>query len=127
PKDDAARRRYLGMACDRGAAGACLSLAKGAVGTRSPDAPGFAQRGCQMGNADACDLLAEMRFVLKEPAAGERWATGGCRMADVNSGKRLVLRDAELPAIPAPAKKELYTNACRAGHQPACKRLEKLK
>ncbi len=125
PKDDAAKRRYFGIACDRGTAVACLSLAHDAITTLSPEAPAFAQRGCQMGLADACGLLAQLHFGLGDAAAGVRWDGEGCRMGLFASCKRLIERDAELPAIPADVKQGLYTEACRAQIQTACQRLAK--
>jgi uncharacterized protein len=125
-KDDAAKRRYLRVACDRASATACLSLARDGIDTGSPDAPALAQRGCQMGHAEACDLAAEMAYGLGDPAAGARWATEGCRMTNLESCKRLIEVDAELPAIPDHLKRALYTSACRANRQHACRRLEKL-
>jgi hypothetical protein len=120
-------RRYYRMACDRAVPNACRSLARDAVHTLSPEAPDFARRGCQMGDAYSCHILAELRFGVGDSAEGVRWATEGCRMANFDSCKRLVERDADLPTIPADVKRELYTDACRAQLAPACKRLEQLK
>lgn len=127
PKDDAAKRRYFRMACDRAVPSACLSLARDAIDTLSPEAPDLARRGCQMGHAYACHIVAELSFGIGDAVAGVRWATEGCRMGNLDSCKRLVEHDAKLPVIPVDVQQELYTNACRAQHEPACKRLEKLR
>jgi TPR repeat protein len=127
PKDDEAKRRYYRMACDRAVPSACQGLARDALTTGSPEVPDLLRRGCQMGDATSCDLLAEVSSWSGDTAAIVRWATEGCRMASRDSCKRLIERDAELPVIPADVKRELYTDACRAQIATACRRLEPLK
>jgi TPR repeat protein len=127
PKDDAAKRRYYRMACDRAVPSACLALARDAIQALDPEAPDLARRGCQMGNAVSCHIAAELSFGRGDAAAGVRWAAAGCRQGIRDSCKRLVEHDAELPAIPADVKRELYTEGCQSELAAACQRLEQLR
>jgi hypothetical protein len=128
-RDDDAKRSYFGRACDRGAGLGCLYLAQDAVLTpgREDRVAGFAQRACELGDAEGCAMLVRSQVAQRADAAADRWAIEGCRLRSRYSCERLVERDLELPPVPAGWSRQLFQLACRGGQPPACRRLAKLK
>lgn len=126
-KDEERKLRYLGSACDRGVAEACLYLAQDAAASgRDPEAASLLQHACERGNFEACERVAEGRAAAGDDAAAARWATEGCRLGSAASCDRIIKRDGELPEIAIEGKWSLYRAACDDGNEPACRRLNKL-
>ncbi|HEX7843186.1 MAG TPA: hypothetical protein VF469_37200 [Kofleriaceae bacterium] len=127
-RDDDARRSYFGRACDRGAGLGCLYLAQDAVldPGRKDRVAGFAQRACELGEAEGCAMLVRGQVAQHADAAADPWAIEGCRQRSWYSCERLVARDLELPRVPAGWSRQLFQLACGEGQQPACRRLANL-
>jgi hypothetical protein len=127
-RDADAKRSYFGRACDRGAGLGCRYLAQDAVLTPGRDdrVAGFAQRACELGDAEGCAMLVRSQVAQRADAAADRWAIEGCRLQSRYSCERLVERDLELPPVPAGWSRQLFQLACGRGQQPACRRLAKL-
>jgi len=127
PKYDAVARRYFRRACEHGASRGCLYLAQDTfvAGESDDEVARLAQRGCEMGNAEACDLLTQFFIALHKETAAMRWATEACRRGSRAGCQRLIERDAELPnTVYDPVM--LYHDACKAKIRPACQRLPPL-
>jgi hypothetical protein len=85
----------------------------------------LAQRGCELGNTEACDLLIQFFIAVHDETAAKRWATEACRMGSRAACQRLIERDAELPkTVYDPVM--LYHDACKAKIRSACQRLPPL-
>ena len=127
PKDDATARRYFGRACERGSSRGCLYLAQDSLvlGGAKLEITHIAQRGCEMGNAEACELLARIYIAYHDEALALRWATEACRMGREVGCQHLIARDAELPKTNI-EQVQLYHDACKAKMAPACLRLPEL-
>jgi TPR repeat protein len=128
PKNQAMKWRYFELGCDRGAGHGCLFRAQDAVTVpgQQREMMSFAQRGCQMGNGAACDLLSMSYLVAHDDTAALRWATEACRLGFSSGCERLVEHDVELPRIQTDQKRHFYHKACDAKHQSACQQLSKL-
>lgn len=126
-QDFAAAERYFEQACDRALGSACNMLAKKLAGAEDPatQARGadFARRGCQMGNPDACTLIALMttqgRGVGKDEVKGIEWARAGCSSGGLASCRMLVERQLPLP-LPAKELPKVHDALCREGLTSSC-------
>lgn len=127
PKDDAVARGYFRRACEHGASRGCLYLAQDTfvAGGSEHEIARLAQRGCEMGNTNACDMLIQFFIAVHDETAVMRWATEACRMGSRTACQRLIERDAELPkTVYDPVM--LYHDACKAKIRSACLRLPPL-
>jgi TPR repeat protein len=127
-KDDDVKRSYFGRACDRGAGLGCLYLAQDAVLTPSREdrVAGFAQRACELGEAEGCVIMVRSQIEQHADAAADRWAIEGCRLRSWYSCERLVARDLEIPRVPAGWTRQLFQLGCGEDHQSACRALASL-
>jgi hypothetical protein len=127
PQDDDAKLRYLGTACDRGRAEACLYLAQDAAerGASEREVERLDRRACELGNIEACDD-AVRRAAARHDDDAVRFATEGCRMGGDDGCKELIARDTALPAVPHDRQLHDYREVCNAGHAPACEQLARL-
>lgn len=64
PHDEAATWHWLGSACERGLAEACLYLAQDAAAHAAPELEPelerLDRRGCELGNAEACGVAMRL-------------------------------------------------------------------
>lgn len=119
-KDLDAADRYLQRSCDHRYAAACAILAKERAGRgRKAEAVTFAQRGCEMANADACEMIAAAMLSTSATDA-IKWVREACRQGKVTACDVLIDRDLPLP-LPADLKARLYREACNVGRNIACK------
>jgi TPR repeat protein len=127
PKSDATARRYFHRACERGASRGCLYLAEDifVAGEPEREVSRLAQRGCELGSAEACDLLVTFFLAYGDEANVVRWATEACRMSSRAGCQRLIERDLELPKTEHDPVL-LYHDACNAKIRSACARLPTL-
>lgn len=127
-RDEDVKRSYFGRACDRGAGLGCLYLAQDAVHTPSREdrVAGFAQRACELGEAEGCAMLVRGQVAQHADAAADRWAVEGCRLQSWYSCERIVARDLELPRVPAGWNRQLFQLACGDGREPACRGLARI-
>lgn len=128
PQDDDAKLRYLGAACDRGRAEACLYLAQDAAerGASEREIERLHRRACELGNAEACSEAMQPAIARHDAAAVVRFATEACRMGGDDGCKELITRDTALPAVPHDQQLRDYQEVCNAGHAPACDQLARL-
>lgn len=128
PRDEAATRRRLGSACERGLAEACLYLAQDATARAAPEPEieRLDRRGCELGNAEACRDAMGLAAARHDDDGALRFATEACRMGASAGCQVLIERDAELPAVPEYRQLRDYRAVCEAGHTPACERLTRL-
>lgn len=127
PKDDAVARRYFRRACERGLSHGCFYLAEDILVADGSlrEAARLAQRGCEMGSAEACNLLAKIYIASHDDVAVVRWATEACRMGSSSGCQHLIVRNIELPrSIADPV--QLYHSACNEKIASACLRLPTL-
>jgi hypothetical protein len=124
PRDEDAAARHLGMACDRASARACQALAK--LHARTGDdvgARGFLERGCHMGDGQACAVLAAMvatgRGGPADADAALAWSRAGCSQGHGPACDRLIELGADLP-VPPEFKAQLRAEACTRGVTAAC-------
>ena len=127
PHDEAATRRRLGTACERGLAEACLYLAQDAAarGASEPEIERLDRRGCELGNAEACRDAMGLAAARHDDDA-LRFATEACRMGVAEGCQALIERDVELPVVPSYRQLHDYRAVCEAGHTPACERVTRL-
>ena len=129
PKNDTVARWYFKRACERGAPLGCRYFVQDAMvvgGVMLQEVPPISQRGCEMGDTEACGLLIKFYIATHDEPALLHWATEACRMGSFAGCLQLIVRDIELPkTIQDPV--ELYHNACNVVKIPAaCQRLPKL-
>lgn len=127
-QDDGAKLRYLGTACDRGRAEACLYLAQDAVerGASEREVERLDRRACELGNIEACGDAVRQATARHDDAVAVRFATEECRMGGDDGCKEIIARDAALPAVPHDQELRDYRAVCDTGRAPACERLAKL-
>jgi TPR repeat protein len=121
PRDDAVARRYFNRACNRGASSGCWYLAQDTLvaGGADREVARAAQRGCQMGSIEACELLIKLYLVYHEEKATMYWATEACRMGSSTGCRYLIVRGTPLPkTIQDPV--HLYREACDEKIPTAC-------
>lgn len=126
-QDFAAAERYFQQACDRAHGGACGMLAK--KYSAATDEPAlargadYARRGCQMGNSDACTIIALMsttgRGVAKDEVKGIEWARAGCSTGGLDACRMLVERGIPLP-LPTRELSKVHEALCREGVTASC-------
>jgi TPR repeat protein len=128
PRDEAAMRRRLGSACERGLAEACLYLAQDAAARDAPEPEieRLDRRGCELGNAEACRDALGLAAARHDDAAARRFATEACRMGAAAGCQALIERDAELPVVPEYRQLRDYRSVCDVAHPAACERLARL-
>lgn len=130
-KDFAATTRAFDRACDRGYGKACFAIAQNFASLKDGKrAAAYARRGCYMGHAESCSILAQLHAdgigVAKNLRESTKWATDGCRMGHMPACGMLILRDAPLP-VPAHVQQQLYESACTERKLPsACRRRAKI-
>lgn len=121
PRDDAVARRYFNHACNRGAPMGCLYLAQDTdVAGGSPrEVARAAQRGCEMGSIEACDLLINLYVAYRDEEAATHWATETCRVGFFNGCQYLIAHNGSLPkTIEDPV--HFYREACDRKISLAC-------
>lgn len=128
PQDDDAKLRYLGAACDRGRAEACLYLAQDAAerGASGREIERLDRRACELGNVEACSEAMRRATARHDDDAVVWFATEGCRMGGDDGCKELIARAAALPAVPHDQERRDYHEVCDTGHALACERLARL-
>jgi len=132
-QDFAATTRVFDRACDRALSKACIAIGQNLAATRAyKRAADYARRGCHMGNAEGCGMLAQLHAdgtgVAKSTSESTKWATDGCRMGHMPSCGILIKRDVFPLPVPADMQKRMYESACTESTvDVACKRLAKLK
>jgi uncharacterized protein len=132
-QDYTATTRVFDRACDRALSKACVAIAQNLAATKQyKRAADYARRGCHMGNAEGCGMLAQLHAdgtgVAKSIPESTKWATDGCRMGHMPACGILIKRDVFPLPVPAEMQKKMYESACTEGKvDVACARLAKLK
>jgi TPR repeat protein len=124
PRDDAVARRYFRRACDRGEARRCWYLAQDSfvLGGLERDIAGLAQRGCEVGSPECCELAVRLAVLRHDEPAILRWATVACRLGSGAGCWQLIARGASSTnSMLDPVR--LYRGACKANIAAACPQL----
>lgn len=115
-QDYAAAERYFHQACDRVHGMSCGILAQKLARepSRFETALRLAERGCQMGYADACAHRATLRT-----DDVTQWARAGCSSGSLDSCRMLLERGVDLP-LPASEITKVHDALCREGRAASC-------
>ncbi len=126
PRDTDAITRDFQAACDRGYGRGCIAigrdLAKRELGAQALP---YAERACQIGQAEGCAFAAGTylagKDVPKDDAKGMTWAREACSQGVGDMCFTLVAAGLD-PPVPPDVKPKLYADACNQGVTSACAR-----
>ena len=117
--------RDFAAACDRGYGKGCAAIGKDLMQRgQVAEAVPFAERGCRIGEKDACAALADAylsgKGLARDSGQGMVWAREACSMGDGDMCFTLIAAGLD-PPVPPDVVPKLRADACKAGVASACR------